>query len=215
MSHENSHPASASGRCRGPQGPGEQAAAAPGEGAPAGERFGAMEAQERLRRWAEKIGQLISESDWLTLKLISAATAEHEVRYRASDHRAVKRTWPGTSGFVPAQRSGQWVPRAATPQEYLLRQRLQNDLFDDDIRLEGVMANVGPSSWQDEICWTRPWWHQLARLGTGRRCGRPSALRFEFKFWFFRSCTGNRPSRRSAPWCGRLRRRAALTTLRA
>lgn len=104
-----------------------------------------MEAQERLRRWAEEAGCLIAETGWRGLKLISAATAEHEVRYRASDHRAVKRTWPGTFGFVPERVGSKWVPRAATPQDYVLRQELQNELFQDDIRLEGVMLSDGPS----------------------------------------------------------------------
>lgn len=48
-----------------------------------------MEAQERLRRWAEASGNIIPELDWLPLRLVSAATAEHEVRYRATDRRAV------------------------------------------------------------------------------------------------------------------------------
>lgn len=55
-----------------------------------------MEAQEQLRRWAEETGHLILASEWQAHALISAATAEHEVRYRAADHRAIKRTWPGT-----------------------------------------------------------------------------------------------------------------------
>lgn len=67
------------------------------------------------------------------------------MRYRAADHRAVKRTWPGTFGFVPAKAGSKWVPKAASPQEYLLRQHLQNELFQDDIRLEGVMVSEGPS----------------------------------------------------------------------
>ncbi len=145
MRDENDYPPSPSGRYRGPQGLGEQAAAALGEGAPAGESLGGMEAQARVRRWAEEAGCLIAEVDWRVHSLISAATAEHEVRYRATDHRAVKRTWPGTFGFVPEYAGGRWAPRAATPQEYLLRQRLQNDLFQDDIRLEGVMLSDGPS----------------------------------------------------------------------
>lgn len=101
-----------------------------------------MEAQEQLRRWAEKAGHVIAEADWLSHKLVSAATAEHEVRYRAADHRAIKRTWPGTFGFVPGRTGGQWKPRAATPEEYLLRLRLQNDLFQDDIRLDGMSCSA-------------------------------------------------------------------------
>lgn len=145
MHHEDDHQTSPSRCHRGPQGLGEDAAAALGEGDGAGESLGGMAAQERLRRWAETSGRVISERDWLQLKLVSAATAEHEVRYRSSDHRAVKRTWPGTFGFIPGQINGQWKPCPADPSQYLLRQRLQNDLFQDDIRLEGLMVSDEPS----------------------------------------------------------------------
>ena len=104
-----------------------------------------MEAQERLRGWAEKTGHLIRDAEWALLKPVSAATAEHEVRYRAADHRAVKRTWPGTFGFIPGKSGGNWMPKPASPREYLQRQALQNEFFMDDIRLEGVMLSDGPS----------------------------------------------------------------------
>jgi hypothetical protein len=145
MLHGNESSLPARQRHRGPSGLGEQAAAALGEGLAAGQSLGGMAAQDRLRQWAEKAHCLIPESEWLSLKLISAATAEHEVRYRIADHRAVKRTWPGTFGFVPGRHGSNWAPVPASPQEYLLRQRLQNDLFKDDIRLEGLMISDGPS----------------------------------------------------------------------
>ena len=104
-----------------------------------------MEAQDRLRKWAEAGGCLISELEWFQHQLVSAATAEHEVRYRAEDHRAWKKTWPGTFGFIPARSGSSWKPRAATPVEYLLRQRLQNDIFNDEVRMEGIMVSDGPS----------------------------------------------------------------------
>ena len=145
MNYENGHSTPSSASYRGPQGLGEQAAALLGESDATGESLGGMEAQNRLRRWAETSGHVVPELDWLLLRLVSAATAEHEVRYRQSDHRAVKRTWPGTFGFIPGLVDGQWKPCPATPAEYLLRQRLQNELFQDDIHLEGVMVSDGPS----------------------------------------------------------------------
>ena len=145
MPHESEDSIPPRSRASGPAGLGEQAAAALGEGLAAGECLGELAAQERLRRWAEKAGCIIPEPEWLALRLISSATAEHEVRYRVSDHRAVKRTWPDTFGFVPALHGETWRPRPASATEYLLRQRLQNELFNDDIRLEGLMLSEGPS----------------------------------------------------------------------
>jgi hypothetical protein len=141
--HETTTPA-ASKRYRGPQGLGEQAAEALGDSHATGPSLGGM-AEDQLRAWAEAAGCLVPELEWLTLKLVSAATAENEVRYRASDHRAVKRTWPGTFGFVPRYDDSRWAPSPASPLEYLHRLRLQNDLFQDDTRLEGVMVSDGPS----------------------------------------------------------------------
>ena len=130
---------------RGPQGLGERAARALEQSARAGQGIGAVEEAACLRRWGQTEGVLIAEPEWLSLDLITNATAEHEVRYRLKDHRAVKRTWPGTYGMVPEFLLGTWRPQPATPRQYLLRQALQNELFDDSIRLEGTMEGAGPS----------------------------------------------------------------------
>ena len=114
----------------------------------AGESLGAVaegEPQRRLREWARPRGCLIDAAAWLALQPVSHGSAEHEVRFRASDGRAVKRTHPGTFGFQPVHRDGQWVSVPASPLAYLIRFQLQNDLFDDDVRLEGVMESSGPS----------------------------------------------------------------------
>jgi hypothetical protein len=137
--------ASPPGGYRGPQGLGERAALALEQSAGAGQGIGAVEEAACLRRWSQIEGVLIAEPDWLSLDLITNATAEHEVRYRLKDHRAVKRTWPDTYGMVPEFLLGAWRPQPATPRQYLLRQALQNELFDDSIRLEGTMEGLGPS----------------------------------------------------------------------
>ena len=127
----------------------EAAAAAVVASSGAGGSLGTLAAtarQERqLREWAEKTGRLISEEAWRQHRLICASTAEHEVRHRAADNRAIKRTHLGTFGFIPRQEGGLWKQSPATPAEYLLRWILQNRLFDDDIRLEGFIVSTGPS----------------------------------------------------------------------
>lgn len=127
---------------------GEAALSFLGTGGDAGQGLGALaegESQRRLREWARQRGCLISEADWQSLKPISHGSAEHEVRFRAADNRAVKRTHPGTFGFQPVHRDGRWVSIPASPLDYLLRFKTQNELFGDDVRLEGVMESSGPS----------------------------------------------------------------------
>ncbi len=132
-------------RFRGPQGLGEQAARALEQGSGPGEGLGAMEEESILQRWAEESGCLIPLSDLAPHRVVSNQTSEHEVRYRESDHRAVKRTWPGMFGFVPTKGAAGWMPSPAKPSEYLLRQALQNELFGDEIRLEGAILDQGQS----------------------------------------------------------------------
>ena len=114
----------------------------------AGESLSAVaesESQRRLQQWARQHGCLIDEAAWQALQPVSHGSAEHEVRFRVADGRAVKRTHPGTFGFLPAQREGRWVSVPASPLDYLIRFQLQNALFGDDVRLEGVMESSGPS----------------------------------------------------------------------
>jgi hypothetical protein len=137
--------ASPSRRYFGPEGLGEQAARALEQGLAAGGGVGAVAEESFFKRWFEQEGCLIKEAVWSSHPLISARTAEHEVRYRELDHRALKRTWPGTFGLVPSLVDGQWKALPATPGGYLRRMALQNELFADDIRLEGAMIGSGPS----------------------------------------------------------------------
>lgn len=102
-----------------------------------------MAEQAFLRWWLEKEGCLISRDQWESWHFVTNHTLEHEVRFREEDRRAVKRTWPGSFGFVPEWNGSTWVPRAATAAEYLHRLHLQNTVFGDDIRLEGGMTATG------------------------------------------------------------------------
>ena len=147
---EASHTSSAPPRDGGAAGGALEAAAAHLAGsAGAGGGFGALAAtavQERqLREWAEKTGRLISEEVWLQHEPVCSSSAEHEVRFRAEDDRAIKKTHAGSYGFIPRLEDGHWKQSPASPLEYLRRCLLQNILFCDDIRLEGVCISSGPS----------------------------------------------------------------------
>ena len=94
--------------------------------------------QRLAEEWARAKGRLIDDRELDSLLLISNSTSEHEVWYREFDNRAVKRTWPGFFGQVPIWKAGRLDRAPATPVQYLERQRLQNEVFDGDIILEGV-----------------------------------------------------------------------------
>ncbi|HUZ06678.1 MAG TPA: NAD-dependent DNA ligase LigA, partial [Candidatus Paceibacterota bacterium] len=144
---KHSRPASATrGGSPGPKGLGEEAAAFLASRLGAGEILGGVaQDQQPLREWAERRGVLIPESRWQALALVASGTAEHDVRFRAEDGRAVKRTLPGTFGFIPRLQNGKGISIPASPAEYLQRIQLQNEIFDDDARLEGVMVSDAPS----------------------------------------------------------------------
>ncbi len=141
--------AAAPGRPRGPGRLGEEAIALLAAGAGAGAGVSGVaentRQQRQLEEWAKRRELLISARAWNDLPLIASGSAEHEVRYRAEDNRAVKRTHPGTFGFRPEFQNDKWVSVPATPLAYLRRFQLQNELFVDDVRLEGVMPSEGPS----------------------------------------------------------------------
>lgn len=119
--------------------------ASAGTGGSVGTLAATARQERQLLEWAEKTGRLIPEEAWPRHRLICASTAEHEVRHRNTDNRALKRTHLGTYGFIPRQTDGLWKPFPATPSEYLQRWILQNRLFGDDIQLEGVIVSSGPS----------------------------------------------------------------------
>jgi hypothetical protein len=86
-------------------------------------------------------------------------SAEHEVFYRPSDNRAVKRTYSGTFGVTPDRKGDQ---TAATPLFYLRRLILFNSVFDSDIRLEGILLGgqtliIGATGEQVSVVVSQPW----------------------------------------------------------
>jgi hypothetical protein len=126
------------------QGFGEAAAALIRAGAaPSG---GLAEVQVRqLIAWATAAQRLITEPDFERLPLVCDETGEHEVRFHETSHRVWKKTWPGTFGVMPEWSLEGWKPAYATPLEYLERFILHNALFQDDVRLEGIIISAHPS----------------------------------------------------------------------
>lgn len=85
MPSDDSRQSSTSGRYRGPEGLGQQAALAIEQSFGSGEGLDPMEEEQFLQRWLAREGRLISEDDWQSLPLVENQTAEHEVRFRESD----------------------------------------------------------------------------------------------------------------------------------
>lgn len=130
---------------RGPRGLGERVARVLGERTQTSSGIGDLEEGVFLETWFRDHEGFLNAENWDSLEPVSNHTAEHEVRFREADQRAVKRTWPGTYGNVPREVTGRWIQSPATAAEYLHRLALQNDLFADDLQLEGAMLSRGPS----------------------------------------------------------------------
>ena len=90
---------------------------------------------DSLVEWAQERGVLLTENYIAGLEKHEGVFSEHEVFWRASDNRAVKRTYPGTYGYANGPKGKQ---RQATPLFYLHRLKLMNKEFGGDLRLEGV-----------------------------------------------------------------------------
>ena len=101
--------------------------------------------QSALIEWARQGGKFVLDDDLQEHRVVSNRTSEHEVRYRASDERAVKLTWPGTYGQVPIIRGGKLERAVATPAEYLARTILHNTVFGEKIILEGINVSACPA----------------------------------------------------------------------
>jgi len=100
----------------------------------------ALEVSQRrtLEEWARTHSLLISAEHIECFQIVSNCTSEHEVFFRDRDRRAVKRTWAGIYGQIPAPKDGKLDRIWATPSEYLLRMALQIEVFQSDITLEGA-----------------------------------------------------------------------------
>ena len=88
-----------------------------------------------LIEWAKENDAILADEYLVGLERQESTTAEHEVFYRPSDNRAVKRTYAGTFGVTNDPKGKQ---HAATPIFYLRRLRLMNRIFNSDLRLEGI-----------------------------------------------------------------------------
>jgi hypothetical protein len=104
-----------------------------------GSQSGAVEA------WARAAGTLIPEAEIDALPLVSNSTSEHEVFFRPSEGRAVKRTRAGVYGQIPTPLNGKLDRKNAKPSEYLRRMALQILFIDSDLKLEGVIISEKPS----------------------------------------------------------------------
>ena len=85
--------------------------------------------------WAQERCVLLAEDYFVGLEKYEKETTEHEVFYRRSDERAVKRTRPGRYGLAVGS---QGKHRAATPSLYFERLQLMNQVFSTDVGLEGI-----------------------------------------------------------------------------
>jgi hypothetical protein len=91
------------------------------------------EEQRRLIEWAKENGKL----GHRRLQAELSRGGEHRVYYQRSKRRYLKETLPNRhKGFGIALGS---VTHGAVPSEYLERLLLQNEIFNDDIRLERVV----------------------------------------------------------------------------
>jgi hypothetical protein len=111
-----------------------------------------------LIEWASKNNAVLSDSYTSGLEWQEGTTAEHEVFYRASDNRAIKRTHAGTFGVTDGKKGEQGH---ATPMFYLCRLLLMNREFDSDLRLEGIIFGksllIGVTGDQPCMVISQPW----------------------------------------------------------
>lgn len=145
--------------------------------------------QERdLLAWAQESGRLIEPASYLAR--IEDAGEEHRVWLDVPSQRYFKATHAGRFGFaVVALPDGSLELTGGTPLEYVERLLLQNSLFGDSIRLEGIVRENGgtvvltsqPNIEGNEITsdemltfMSRLWFQPLRGLSLGR----PGALAF-------------------------------------
>jgi hypothetical protein len=111
-----------------------------------------------LIEWA-KAHQVVLGDDYTSaLERHKGISAEHEVFYRKSDDRVVKRTYPGTFGISDDPKGKQ---HHATPMFYLRRLELMNQIFGADLRVEGVSFGksliIGAKGEQPSLVISQPW----------------------------------------------------------
>jgi hypothetical protein len=111
-----------------------------------------------LIEWAHARNVVLGNDYTSGLERHNGISAEHEVFYRKSDDRVVKRTYPGTFGIGNGPKGKQ---HHATPMFYLRRLELMNQTFDADLRVEGVSFGksllIGAKGEQPSLVISQPW----------------------------------------------------------
>lgn len=147
-------------------------AIASGEGSGSGDPASFGVEIGNLEEWAHREGNLIPESQFDSLKLVSADTSEHQVFYRVEDSRAVKRTLAGVYGQIPAFFDNKIQAQNAKPSEYLTRMALHIAVFGSDLKLEGVTVSektsmlIGYPPGQPSMVISQPWYEMEGTLTT-------------------------------------------------
>jgi hypothetical protein len=163
----------------------------PGGGTPLRSREVFRRRQERdLLAWAQENGRLIHSAEYLSA--LRPGGEEHRIATPGDRHRYWKATHPGRCGFTVVcgeETGGEPELTNALPLEYLDRLLLQNQVFGDDLRLEGVATEngelvlissqpvvLGSAVTAEEICafMTKLWFAPLPDVSLGR----PGALAF-------------------------------------
>jgi hypothetical protein len=163
----------------------------PGGGTALGSREVFRRRQERdLIAWAEENGRLIAPGSYLPE--LRPGGEEHRIATPGDLSRYWKATHPGRCGFTVVcgdETGGQPELTNALLLEYLERLQLQNGLFADDIRLEGVALEAGklvvvtsqeailgsPVKDEEMSTFMEKLWFKPLR---GLSLGRPGALAF-------------------------------------
>lgn len=86
--------------------------------------------------WAQKNNQLIPQERLNELTMVSFKTAEHLVFYDGQKNKAIKVLKENQYGMTIRSQDGEIVK--ATPKEYLQRILLTNEVFQDDIQIQGI-----------------------------------------------------------------------------
>ena len=111
-----------------------------------------------LVQWARKRNVLLTDAYFSGLLKHESTTAEHEVFFRASDNRVLKRTYPGTFGVTPEPKGRR---QHATPLFYLHRLELMNRVFGSELQMEGVNMGrsllIGAQGFNASIVVSQPW----------------------------------------------------------
>lgn len=111
-----------------------------------------------LVEWARAKNLILTDAYTSGLERHVGVTAEHEVFFRESDNRVVKRTYAGTFGITDDPKGKQ---HHATPMFYLRRLELMNQVLGAGLRLEGISFGKsllhGQQGEQPSIVISQPW----------------------------------------------------------